>query len=254
LNNAPYSEVLFTRTNIGIAMNVGFENCTATVVVSESIPSRQALGSFFLGPFGWMASWLLQTESLSLALITGMLGFGLLGAASSTVIREQNRGGRLVSNMSSVIIRGVSAAIVVFLAVAGGLAVFTVGDSEPNPYVILFTCLIGAVYSEVIWQRARTYLVNRVEDEQDRIPDHIHQAPPVDPTLTDADLGEQAVSEEQPESGEREEAEAQEDNSGQEESVEQEDPADQGDSGAQKDSSELAESDQQDESEASIDL
>lgn len=48
-----------------------------------------------------------------------------------------------------------SAAIVVFLAVKGGLAAFAVDAGEPNAYVLFFTCLIGAVFSEDVWAWAR---------------------------------------------------------------------------------------------------
>lgn len=121
----------------------------------DPMPSRPQLGSA-QGPFSFINRWLLRTESLPLALITGMLGFGLLGAAASTFVREQKRRVRkpvqpLVQDLPGVVIRGGSAAVVVFLAVMGGLAVFSARDSEPNPYVLLFTCLVGAVFSERVW-------------------------------------------------------------------------------------------------------
>ena len=42
------------------------------------IPAREDFGGY-LGIFGTAARWLLKTESLSLVLITGLLGFGLVG-------------------------------------------------------------------------------------------------------------------------------------------------------------------------------
>ena len=110
------------------------------------------------GPFGAMAYWLLRTKSQALALITGMLGFGLLGAAISTFVRAQADGvvKPVVGEVTKVVIRGFSAAVVVFLAVKGGLAIFAGnGEQEPNPYVLFLTCLIGAVYSEDVWRWAR---------------------------------------------------------------------------------------------------
>lgn len=139
-----------------------------TMTVQSSVPERLALGSSFLGPFGTVASWLLETESLALALITGMLGFGLLGAASSTFIRERAKrkpGHPLIGDLTGVIVRGVSAAVVVFLVVEGGLAVFSVGEAEPNPYVLLFTCLVGSVFSERIWRWAQIRLESNFPDE-----------------------------------------------------------------------------------------
>jgi hypothetical protein len=48
-----------------------------------------------------------------------------------------------------------TAAIVVFLAAYGGLAVLGAGGGDPNPYVVFVTCLIGAAYSEDVWSWAR---------------------------------------------------------------------------------------------------
>ena len=139
------------------------------VRVNLVAPPRPALGSF-LGPFGIVASWLVRTESLPLALIVGLLGFGLLGSACSTFVREQatkpggasprtgTDGGPVVSDHSSVVIRGLSAAVVVFLAVEGGLAIFATTKVEPNPYVLLLTCLIAAVFSEDVWAWAHKRL------------------------------------------------------------------------------------------------
>jgi len=130
-----------------------------------AVPPRQPLGGR-LGPFGPIARWLLQTESLSLVSVVGLLGFGLLGAAASTVIRERGSAaaaeGRIVSSLASVTIRGLSAALVVFLAVKGGLTVFATGSPEPSPYVLMLTCLVAAVFSEPVWEGARVYLTTLI--------------------------------------------------------------------------------------------
>jgi hypothetical protein len=113
------------------------------------------------GIFGLIAGWLLKTRALSLVLITGMLGFGLFGAAISSVVREQVTrapGEPLVKDLANVVVRGLSAAVVVFLAVEGGVAIFTTSDPQPNPYVLFFTCLVGAVFSERVWEWARERL------------------------------------------------------------------------------------------------
>lgn len=140
---------------------------------SERVPERPALGSY-LGPFGFVASWLLRTESLPLALIVGLFGFGLLGSAVSTFVRESaaatSLGGRqqrrveepLVSDIPGVVIRGLSAAIVVFLAVKGGLAIFSNGEGEANSYVLLLTCLVASVFSEKVWDWAQMRLVEKL--------------------------------------------------------------------------------------------
>jgi hypothetical protein len=133
----------------------------------SSVPVRQRLGGR-LGPFEPVAGWLLKTESLSLALVVSLLGFGLLGASASTIIRKHGAampppGEPLVPNLLSVIVRGLSAAMVVFLAVEGGLSVFASASSEPNPYVLMLTCLIAAVFSEPVWAGAKSHLEGLVK-------------------------------------------------------------------------------------------
>jgi hypothetical protein len=131
------------------------------------VPPRQRLGGR-LGPFEPVAGWLLKTESLSLALVVSLLGFGLLGASASTIIRSHGaspppHGQPLVPNLLSVIVRGLSAAMVVFLVVEGGLSVFASSSSEPNPYVLMLTCLIAAVFSEPVWAAAKGHLEGLVD-------------------------------------------------------------------------------------------
>ncbi|MBH5389510.1 hypothetical protein [Bradyrhizobium diversitatis] len=115
------------------------------------------------GPFGTTARWLLSTGSLDLTLIAGMLGFGLLGATISTAVRKgallDYQDQTVASDLAGVIIRGFSAAIVVFLAAMGGLAIFSASGgsqpTDPNPYVLFLTCFVAAVYSEDLWLGAR---------------------------------------------------------------------------------------------------
>jgi hypothetical protein len=117
------------------------------------------------GPFALVSQWLLKTRSQELALITGMFGFGLLGSAVVTFVRPrsavspaQAAFNTVAGEVASIVARGLSAAIVVFLAVKGGLAIFTSGETEPNAYVLFFTCLVGAVFSENVWEWARKRL------------------------------------------------------------------------------------------------
>jgi hypothetical protein len=111
----------------------------------------------FAGPFGFIARWLLRTRSYSLALITGMMGFGLFGASIASIIRHDPKKFPLDDTRrlaSRAIIQGLSAAVVIFLAVQGGLAVFAAGVREPNGYIVCFTCLVSAVFSEQVWEWA----------------------------------------------------------------------------------------------------
>ncbi|MGV3518085.1 hypothetical protein [Luteitalea sp.] len=137
------------------------------------LPTRPELGRRF-GPFRAVASWLVRTESLSLISCVGLLGFGLLGAAASSFVRDQRlrlqaapaQSAPLVSDLAAVVVRGLVAAVVVFLAVKGGLSVFAVETPDPNPYVLLLTCLIAAIFSEPVfeWARVRIGLPGTAED------------------------------------------------------------------------------------------
>jgi len=143
------------------------------------IPNRPPLGES-LGVLKYGAAWLLNAGSVPLAAIIGMIGFGLLGSVISTFVRERVASSKsgddgvsavaiphvLVSDLAGVVLRGLSAAIVVFLAVQGGLAVFAGGQSDPNPYVLLLTCLVAAVFSEKVWARANEYLAEKLEGRE----------------------------------------------------------------------------------------
>jgi hypothetical protein len=79
----------------------------------------------------------------------------------ASIVREypqRNTGDPLVKDLATAVIRGLSAAVVVFLSVKGGLALFTTQDVEPNSYVLFFTCLVGAVFSENIGEWAQEKL------------------------------------------------------------------------------------------------
>jgi hypothetical protein len=152
--------------------------------VSDPVPGRRDLGSN-MGPFSYIASWLLRTESLPLAQIVGLLGFGLLGSAVSSLVRnsaQRPKNTPLVEELATVIIRGATAAVVVFLAVKGGLAIFTSGESSPNSYVLLLTCLIAAVFSEDVWAEAHKRL-NKELSGDDEIPLPAEVVPPPGPPL-----------------------------------------------------------------------
>jgi len=112
-----------------------------------------------LGIFKPLVQWLLKPDSMALVLIVGMIGFGLFGATISTFVKEKvakkNKHGYIITDITGVVVRGTSAAIVIFLAVKGGLSVFAQNNTDPNPYALFFTCLVGAVYSERIWEWAK---------------------------------------------------------------------------------------------------
>jgi hypothetical protein len=139
-------------------------------------PPRAPQPGDALGPIKYVAAWLVNVGSLDLTTMTGMIGFGLLGAVISTFVRERlatAKGGITpgttgvvwVSDLAGVVLRGLSAAVVVFLAVQGGLAVFGGDQSNPNPYVLLLLCLVAAVFSEDVWARAYDYLAEKLHEK-----------------------------------------------------------------------------------------
>lgn len=114
-----------------------------------------------LGIFGYAAGWLLSTESVELALIVGLLGFGFFGAISTSFIREfaSTAGNTLPPSgwIVPALIRGIAAAMLVFLVVVGGIAVFAQSNPQPKPnaYAVFLACFIAAVFSEDVWEWAR---------------------------------------------------------------------------------------------------
>jgi hypothetical protein len=114
-----------------------------------------------LGVFTVLFGWLEHSDSLPLAVICGMLGVGLVGSIVSSFVRQ--RDARLandpwIADTFPVIVRGFTAAIVVYLAIEGGLNIFSTTSNQANPYVLLFACLVGAVFSEDVWVAARKHL------------------------------------------------------------------------------------------------
>lgn len=123
-------------------------------------------------PFAAPSDWLRTQQSSELASIIGMLGFGLLGAAASSVVRaprDRKRKLRIGHNLTSLVVSGTTAAFATYLAVKGSLAVVSTDGAEPNPYVLLLTCFVAAVYWEDAWERVRK-AVRRDEPDADDEP------------------------------------------------------------------------------------
>jgi hypothetical protein len=99
-----------------------------------------------------LAGWLLRFESLQLTIVVGMLGAGLLGATVGSVLNN----GNTQTAFGPLILRGFTAAIVLFLGIEGGLSVISATAAEqPNAYVLIGSCLVAAAYSEQAWVRIR---------------------------------------------------------------------------------------------------
>lgn len=141
-------------------------------------------------PFSALSGWLRTQRSLELASVIGMLGFGLLGAAASTVVRQrqtdersgaQTGGAVLGDHLTNLVLSGVSAALATYLALKGGLAVISAEGAEPNPYVLLLTCFVAAVYWEDAWERVRGVVRRSPDDDTEpRQNGEEHQEQPAD--------------------------------------------------------------------------
>jgi hypothetical protein len=140
-------------------------------------------------PFAALAAWLRTQRSPELAAVIGMLGLGLLGAAVSTSVRRLHTGEGVETpmgnNITGLILTGSTAAFATFLAVKGSLAVVSTDGAQANPYVLLLTCFVAAVYWEDAWKRVRK-LVNGEEPEDENKPARI-EPPPQDAPKQAAD-------------------------------------------------------------------
>ena len=117
-----------------------------------------------MGFFGFMANYLIKTQSSELVLLMGMFGFGLLGASllsfqqmdSSENFINSFKSQPLIINFGNVLARGFGAALVIYLTTKGGLAIFSAGSTtDSNGYILLLTCFVGAVFSEKVWNKIR---------------------------------------------------------------------------------------------------
>ncbi len=157
---------------IKLEKEVGEKLQRVKTMLDKDVPLSPYDAAGSLSIFGFMSRWLLQTRSLSLALIVGMFGFGLLGAISSSYIRAnirragtpdkpEKKGKKVTTedvlddlDLRSLLITGITAAIIIFLSVKGALVVLTASESAANinPYVLFFICFAAALYNEEVWQ------------------------------------------------------------------------------------------------------
>jgi hypothetical protein len=128
---------------------------------TTKIPATPTLGSD-LGVFTFFTGWLLSVESYPLVIIIGLIGFGLLGAGGSTFIKEQSNDNKqiLIDDLAGVLIKGFTAAIVIFLGVQGSLAVLTTNTGNLNAYALFFVSFVAAVFSDDAWNWAKNRFGN----------------------------------------------------------------------------------------------
>lgn len=133
-------------------------------------PERVSAGTRYGTTVGVLSGWLLQMGTLDVVLIAGMLGFGLLGAGLSRIIRRRlgqdpdartNPEEPLVDDVPSVLFTGLGATLIVYLAGAGGLGAITSVTPTLDPYVLMLGCFVASVFSEDVWRSARGWMKDR---------------------------------------------------------------------------------------------
>ena len=144
--------------SLGIPVGV-FKACSRAAVQQDPRDAPPTLASSTSNGWGLLAYTLGSAfKRLDVVLIMGMLALGVLGASASQMIRAEP-GARtdtlLSGDMAGVLVRGVTATLVVYLGVSCGLIVFATGDTKANPYALLLACFVASVFSESVWAWAR---------------------------------------------------------------------------------------------------
>ncbi len=147
--------------------NDGSRSCDPRSIPTIDIPDRPVLGSYW-GVFGDISGWLLITESMSLALLVGMLGTGLLGAAVSPFILPDQPQTSKPELFVQVIIRGVVATFVIFFIAQAGLIVLGAETNQTNGYILLLVCLLGAMFSELPLRSAKIWFTEQLKALENR--------------------------------------------------------------------------------------
>jgi len=142
-------------------------------------PAENSISGTYGTAIGILSGWLMASGTLDLVMIAGMLGFGLLGAGLSHIIRRQlhnadqgwqrslawlpNRPEQapLVEDVPSVVFQGLGATLVVYLAGVGGLGAISSSTPSLDPYVLMLGCFVAAVFSEDVWRNAQEWVQKR---------------------------------------------------------------------------------------------
>lgn len=133
---------------------------------------------------------LIKSAAMDFIYIFGMIGFGILGSSLTTFVGFKVKDGNddlpdpELFEVIGVIVKGITAAIIVFLFIFGGFEVFSSGNTQaitPNAYMLFLTCFLGAVFSDRIWDHARERLTERLSlDQSSTQPALPHQPLPTD--------------------------------------------------------------------------
>lgn len=182
--NLTYSAKFIALDSRLSASKVEWDSLQKYPPVFNAIPTTPEQGEN-LGVFRFIMGWLLKIQDYSVVLIVGLVGFGLMGAAGATFIKEvgakeekakQDKTERkdetdtlLVKDLPGVLIKGFSAALIVFLGFQGSMALFTGSSSTPpDESLFFFLALAASVYSDTTWQWAYRKLIDRLNKSDDQ--------------------------------------------------------------------------------------
>lgn len=150
-----------TKKQIPVLMNyLSITPPRDSVKVDLSTLKSNTLFKYF-----FISNIVVKDESQTLALIIGLIGFGLLGSVIGTFSRSSRQPDltsrtEVLNNIYTTIIKSFSAAILSYLSIKGGISVITSNkENNANPYFVLFVCFIAAVFSEEIWEWAKKKVI-----------------------------------------------------------------------------------------------
>lgn len=153
-------------------------DCATTRGALPALPDRIETSAAYGAAIGILSGWLLQSDSMDVVLLAGMLGFGLLGSGLSRIVRRRlrptpgeepksrpwlpSRIGHeaLVENVPAVVFQGLGATLVVYLAGVGGIGALTVEPPDLNPHVLMLSCFAASVFSEDVWKATQRWMSN----------------------------------------------------------------------------------------------
>lgn len=141
-------------------------------------PKPRKIGSDYGAVFSLFIRWLGQ-GSTDVLLLVGMIGFGLFGSILSVFMTtdtgSDHNQNSLTHKTMLVVVKGFSAAIVVFLATRGGISILNSGSSNPNPLILFLFCFIGAIFSDPVWEWSKQKILGtfpKPTDEQNKAKDN----------------------------------------------------------------------------------
>ena len=163
---------------LGDLMEAARPACLDTDLVTADKPDEVEVASAYGRALGTMSGWLLLSDSLYVVLLVGMLGFGLLGAGLSRIVRRRleletdahttaaHNGlaiadQSLVEDVPAVVFQGLGATLVVYLAALGGVGAISSQAPDLDPYVLMLSCFAASVFSEDVWRRTRDWFQAR---------------------------------------------------------------------------------------------